>query len=335
MSLPGSIVIRPVIAEQDVDAALTVVSACELAGVGWTDATRESVTSQLAGPDSLAEAHLIAYDADQPVGLLTAEIDRHGREIFLDAFAIGDHAIALQCDLLTRGVRAAEQVAAADPVTLAAEFDNPYELSPDVWQVVSAAYEQDEEYRNVLVSLGFRPIRRFWRMLQDLSTTASERPEPPSGVALRVVDGDADRRIMHALFCESFADHFGSSHDRPFDDWIATVEGQPGTDPSRWWIASLDDRPVGICLLDDSKAEFGEGYVRTLGVITAARGRGIATWLLACAAADSAERGRTGIALSVDGENTTGATALYTSVGYATRQVIDVWCYPLLSANSK
>jgi len=336
VTLPGGIVVRSVIAEQDVDAALTVVSTCELAGVGWTDATRESVTAQLIGPDALAEAHLIAFEGDAPVGLLAAEIDRHGREMFLDAFAIGDHAVALQRALLTRGISTASQVAAADPVASAAEVDNPYELSPDIWQVVSAAYEQDEAYRDVLVSLGFRPIRRFWRMLQDLSATPPERPEAPEGVALRIVDGDADRRLMHELFCESFAEHFGSSNDRPFEDWIATVEALPGTDPSRWWIATHNGQPVGICLLDDSKAEFGEGYVRTLGVVPAARGRGVATWLLACAAADSAARGRTGLALSVDGENTTGATALYTSVGFATRQVIDVWCYPLLdNASSK
>ena len=86
---------------------------------------------------------------------------------------------------------------------------------------------------------------------------------------------------------------------------------------------------VGLCILDDSKAEFGEGYVRTLGVVEGARGRGIGRWLLECAAADSVRRGRTGLALAVDGENTTGATALYESVGFSTRQVIDLWCYPL------
>ncbi len=336
MTLPAGILVRPVVAEQDIEAALTVVSTCELAGVGWTDATRESVTAQLIGPDALAEAHLIAFDGDEAVGLLAAEIDRHGREMFLDAFAIGEHAVDVQRELLTRGLGAAVQVAALDPATDTSQIANPYELSPDVWQVVSAAYEQDEEYRLVLTSLGFRPIRRFWRMLQDLSSTASERPEPPPGVALRVVDGEDDRRLMHALFCVSFAEHFGSSNDRPFEEWMASVEGLPGADPERWWIATLDGQPVGICLLDDSKAEFGEGYVRTLGVVPAGRGRGVATWLLACAAADCAARGRTAIALSVDGENTTGATALYASVGYVTRQVIDVWCYPLLdSALSK
>lgn len=331
MSLPAGALLRGVDATTpaDIDAALAVVSACEQAGVGWTDATRESVTAQLAGPDSLTEAQLLAFAGDEPIGLLTAEIDRHGREIFLDAFAIGDSASAVQCALLERGLVTAARLAAADRAPGLPATADPYVLSPLIWQVVSAAYEQDTQYREVLTGLGLRPIRRFWRMLLDLAGTPSDPPPAPPGVSMRVVDGEDDRRVMHRLFCESFAEHFGSSHDRPFEDWIATLEGLPGTDPFRWWLALLDGRPVGICLLDDSKADFGEGYVRTLGVIPSARGRGIATWLLACAAADSVARGRTGLALSVDGENTTGATVLYTSVGFATRQVIDVWCYPL------
>ncbi len=301
----------------DLDDALAVISTCELQGIGWTDATRESVESLLAGPDSLAEAHLLAFVGDNPVGVLAAEIDRHGHEIFLDAFAIGDSPALLQRDLLERGIVVAESIAAEDPTP--------------VWQVISAAYEQDDDYRDVLTGLGMRPVRRFWRMIWDLTgRTADPAPAPPR-VSRRVVDGDADRRLMHALFRESFAEHFGSSHDRPFDDWIATVEGLAGADPTRWWLAFLDDQPVGICLLDDSKAEFGEGYVRTLGVLPEARGRGIAKWLLECAAADSVARGRSGLALSVDGENTTGATALYASVGFTTRQVIDVWCLPLVA----
>lgn len=335
MSLPGSVVIRPVDPESDSDAALAIVSACELAGVGWTDATRESVSVQLTGPDALREAHLIAFDGATPVGLLAAEVDRHGREIFLDAFATGDHAPELQRELLHRGLRTADRVASADPAPDEPAVEDPYRLTPGIWQVVSAAYEQDKEYREVLTVLGFRAIRRFWRMLLDLAGAPTDPPVAPPGVTLRVVDGDADRKLMHRLFCESFAEHFGSSHDRPFDDWIATVEALPGNDPTRWWIASLDRRPVALCLLDDSKADFGEGYVRTLGVIPSARGRGIARWLLACAAADSAARGRTGLALSVDGENTTGATDLYAAVGFSTRQVIDVWCYPLLSDRNR
>ena len=90
-------------------------------------------------------------------------------------------------------------------------------------------------------------------------------------------------------------------------------------------VGAADDEPVGLCVLDDSRAEFGEGHVRTLGIVREARGRGIARWLLACAAAYAVRRGRTTNTLTVDGENTTGATELYTSVGYEVREVIDVW----------
>ena len=89
-----------------------------------------------------------------------------------------------------------------------------------------------------------------------------------------------------------------------------------------------------MCIVDDSKAEFGEGYVRTLGVLKEGRGRGIGRWLLGCAAADARQRGRTAIGLAVDGANTTGATALYESVGYRIRQEIDLYCYPLLDSAS-
>ena len=146
----------------------------------------------------------------------------------------------------------------------------------------------------------------------------------------RSVAGEGDRRALHALFNASFAEHFGNTHEREFEAWIAGIEALPGADPERWWIATLDGEDVGLCILDDSKEEFGEGYVRTLGVVEDARGRGIGRWLLECAAADAVRRGRTGLALAVDGENTTGATALYESVGFETRQVIDVWCYPLV-----
>ena len=94
----------------------------------------------------------------------------------------------------------------------------------------------------------------------------------------------------------------------------------------------LDGAPAGMCILDDSKAAFGEGYVRTLGVLAHARGNGIGRWLLQCGAADAVRRGRSAIALAVDGANTTGATALYESAGYAIRQEIDVYCYPIVDS---
>jgi mycothiol synthase len=314
--------------EAQIEAAYLVASQCELDAVGWTDSTRESVRASLTAPDAWAEQHLLALHEGEPVGLLIAERDMAGREVFLDAYAVGESSSAVQRALLDSGLSAAGELARMHPAPPGPPAGDPYALVPDIWQAVSASFAADGAYAEVLSGMGFRTIRRFWRMLLDLGSVSPKEPVAPVGVSRRVVSGDDDRRALHALFTDSFAEHFGA-HERGFEEWIASVEALPGTDPDRWWIATLDGRDVGICILDESKAEFGEGYVRTLGVLDSARGRGIGRWLLECAAADAVARGRTGLALAVDGENTTGATALYESVGFATRHVIDVWCRPL------
>jgi ribosomal protein S18 acetylase RimI-like enzyme len=99
-----------------------------------------------------------------------------------------------------------------------------------------------------------------------------------------------------------------------------------GVDPAQWWIADLDGEPVGFCL--GEARGIGDdpgGYVRSLGVETAARGRGIARHLLQVAFADHARRGWAWSQLTVDSENSTGATALYRSVGMEPVEVIDAY----------
>jgi len=335
-SLPLGVTLRSldVTSEADLDAAFAVASTCELESIGWTDETPESIRSTILGPHGLALGHRLAFDAGRPVGLLEVELDRHGREFFLDAYAVGPHRSAIESALLQDGRQTAIDIASAEPAPAGTSLTDPYQFSPDLWQVLAGGYVQDHAYTGILESLGFRPIRRFWRMLCDLTETPDVEPDPPAGVTRRVVAGEQDRRLLHELFESSFSEHFGSSPDEPFAEWIARVESSPGNDPSRWWIAELGGRPVGLCILDDSKAEFGEGYVRTLGVLKEARGRGIGRWLLQCGAVDAVRRGRSAIALAVDGENTTGATTLYESVGYAIRQEIDVYCYPLLDTDA-
>ena len=82
-------------------------------------------------------------------------------------------------------------------------------------------------------------------------------------------------------------------------------------------------------MADDRKAEEGRTYIRTLGVIPQARGRGIASWLLSSAFAQAAREGRTSVSLSVDSENPTGAVGLYERVGMRAEQVIDLFSQPL------
>ena len=91
----------------------------------------------------------------------------------------------------------------------------------------------------------------------------------------------------------------------------------------------LDGAPAGICLLSESRAELGEGFVGVLGVLKDFRGRGLAQLLLRRAFVHYRERGRTAIALGVDATNTTGAVALYEKVGMSPALVFEVYEHDL------
>ena len=333
MATPRPLDVRPLdcTSPADLELAYVLERDGELAAVGRSDATLDSVTSILCGPHGWRDQHAVVYDGGTPVGLLAAELIQPGREVFLDAFAVGDRIPEVLRLLLQRGLDAAT-VMAADDDEASSDVADPYAMSADFWQVTAAAYTVDQAYITEIEALGFRPIRRFWRMFCDLDGAPSADPQAPPGVTRRVVASEDDERLLHRLFHESFSEHFGHTVEESFESWVGRVRAHAGNREDGWWIAELDGEPVGLCIVDDSKDEFNEGYVRTLGVLSEARGRGVAKWLLGCAAADARRRGRTGIGLAVDGQNTTGATALYESVGYIIRQELDVYCYPLVDS---
>ena len=314
-------------------AAYDVARECELANDGTTDITLESITAQLAGPVAMREAQLLVFDGESPVGLLGVENEVDGREIFIDAYALGLQRRELLDELLQRGLASAQAIATADADARVPLGADPLEMDAAFWQVTTATYTTDQAYADAIVAAGFTAVRTYWRMILDLDGWSPESPVSPSGVTKRLVEGEADQRLLLQLRNESFADHFGETFERNFDDYLEQLLATDGCDPSRWWIAELDGEPVGLCLLDDSKAEFDEDYVRTLGVVVSARGHGIARWLLQCAAADAVARGRTGLALTVDGRNTTDATRLYESVGFRIRQQLDLYCYPIVEGS--
>jgi ribosomal protein S18 acetylase RimI-like enzyme len=66
-------------------------------------------------------------------------------------------------------------------------------------------------------------------------------------------------------------------------------------------------------------------YVAYIGVLEAARGRGVAKALLNTIIADAAERGRAAVGLEVDADSPTGANNLYLSMGWETKYVTQSW----------
>lgn len=160
-----------------------------------------------------------------------------------------------------------------------------------------------------LEGLGYRHVRTFWHMERRLD--GRERRDPdPDGVTIspyRDDDGPALHRVLEA----SFEDHFGFE-SMPYDAWEAAILKAPSTELDLVFLAHRGGEPVGAIT---TAFEEEESWVVELGVLEAHRGIGIGLALLRRVFAELAERGRTIVKLSVDGENQTGATRLYERVG--------------------
>lgn len=296
----------------DVDLAQSVVRAAETVVLGASHMPRETVRSLLSSPETLREESLLVFDSTGEVcGLSFLEWEPEARSTFINVYAVPTAAAALLPHLVDSAVATTARLA-----------ERP-------WQMEASAFEDDHLLKEVLAVAGFTGVRRFWRMRIDFEIDApAGTPAAPRGARIRVVDGDADRRLLHELFERSFRDHFGFV-PRPFEDWIGWFDARGDSRPDLQWIAELDGGPVGLCLVDDSRIEEGLAYVRTLGVVPEARGLGIARWLLAEAFAHARAEGRHGAALAVDSDNVTGATRLYESLGMHAYQVIDLFRRPL------
>jgi mycothiol synthase len=89
-----------------------------------------------------------------------------------------------------------------------------------------------------------------------------------------------------------------------------------------WLLARTGGQPVGAL----TGHVWGDrGWVDELGVLAPGRGRGTGVALLRRSFAAFAGRGVRRVILSVDAENTTGATALYERAGMRVINRWDVW----------
>jgi ribosomal protein S18 acetylase RimI-like enzyme len=270
------------------------------------------VRSDLTNPDAMREEHRLVLTGDgEAAGLLIIERDDQARTLFVDSYAVPAHGSALLAPLVAMGLEAAERRAEGDG-----------------WKVEAGTFAQDEVYIDILEQAGFSEIRRFWHMTIDLDPAQTSEPTAPVGVRITIAESDDDRRLLHRIDEIAFAEHFGFV-PHPYEEWIPWFSDRRDARPDLWRIAWLDDEPVGLCMLDDSRADRGAGHVRILGVIPEARGRGIALWLLGSAFAQAAREGRTAMTLSVDSDNTTGATALYERAGMRPERVIILFRRPL------
>ncbi|MEU2429565.1 GNAT family N-acetyltransferase [Streptomyces sp. NPDC007861] len=173
-----------------------------------------------------------------------------------------------------------------------------------------------------LESRGWRPVRRYNVLTREVDDALTP-PGLPAGTGLRACRTEDERRLVHALLEEAFAEHY-DHQTRTYEQWLERRELRGPVDWSLVWIARVEG--VG-----DAAALFGSdnrdamGWVGALGVLREARGRGIGELLLRRAFAEFASRGRTTVGLAVDTGNTTGALRLYERCGMSVHYAADTW----------
>jgi ribosomal protein S18 acetylase RimI-like enzyme len=261
----------------------------------------------LALPTLDREATFLAFDGDVAVGFVFIEDDATARDTFIDLTAPpGPWRHTVHEVGIARGLEAAQR---------------HREGTPGARTVRAGAWLPDTELIADLGAQGLVPVRRFHRMHIDSSSPAipATMPPLPDGVDIVVSDDEATRRRICDVDNEAFADHWHFT-PREYDEWWSLWEKSPSRDPQGWWLLTVDGEDAGICLLDEGRAELGEGYVAILGVRRKFRGRGLAQLLLRRAFVHYRELGRTATQLGVDAENLTGAVRLYEGVGMAAVQ---------------
>jgi ribosomal protein S18 acetylase RimI-like enzyme len=198
------------------------------------------------------------------------------------------------------------------------------ELGHDRVVMDTGAYRDDRHRREQLAGQGFEHAATFQRLRIDHDRPRS-RPAAPGGVVVRNgAEGEAVRRLGHAVRDEAFAEHFGFVATE-YADWSAQMEASASHDWAQLRVVTIGGEPAAMLLGTDSFADDENcGYVRTLGVRKAFRGRGLARFLLRVAFVYDAGRGRAGTYLHVD---SVGAPALglYLSEGMRQTLVMDVW----------
>jgi mycothiol synthase len=307
---PGYSARRPTLS--DAAAILAVVHAAERDALGRDDSSLAEVRELLRLPRTLPDTDQWLVEGNGRATAWGMVIDEYGGEqVDLDVYADPAHPEQVRQALLDVLMERVREHAA-------------HRRTGEVI-VGAGVIVGDEPYAAALRDRGFVVERRFNRLRVELD---SDRPFPaaPPGVALDRFDptSDPDWKDWHDILLESFADHWGHEPmDLPAFQESVTAEDDPEFD--RWHFAVVDGRRAGICQPSGRFAAEDGGWIRNLGVVPGARGRGSARYMLEHTLASYAADGRRWAGLGVDTENVSGALRLYESAGMRPWMQVDAF----------
>jgi ribosomal protein S18 acetylase RimI-like enzyme len=304
-------------------------------GRGWAGASSDDVLVEVSGPGLRMRENVVVRDGSGEIRAWGSVHDRaEGRMLFVhvvDRSLAEATADACSAVLVRWAEGQARVVGAARGL--------------EVQQIDTGAFDGDERQARWLRDAGFEKVRSWWQMSRPVVADEAGLVDPSPerwerrGVVFRVVrrtdDGMPDLddlREVHEVLEGAFVDHF-NSYEETFEEFLLRLREDPGHRWDHWWLAELADadggdlRPVGALVGTVSESSPGPdgSYVAYLGVLEAARGRGVAKGLLRTIIADAAARGRDRVGLEVDADSPTGAAGLYTSMGWETSYVTESW----------
>lgn len=290
MSLPDGYRVREVDRDADLRRVVELLRTCDVHDAGVTDASEAWLRDDWRS-SSIRRAMVAEGQGGDVVGYLSLE-------------ALDPASMVTMYFPLAPPVRPALR----EPWTMFCAKQVEDLAGPKATRYAVVAAEEGAAPALEMSGYGF--ARVFWHM--ERSVDATYRPGAlPTDVTIRAYDPVADDRSVWRLVEDSFAEHYGQE-PRSWESWQEDMLGASTWDPELVRLAELAGEPVGVVICQDID---GIGWIGDLGVLQAARGRGIGRALLEHGFAILAARGRTIVRLNVDSDNETGAADLYERAG--------------------
>ena len=296
---------RAVDPDADSQAVTTLCEASAIADYGVSDVTYQAVRESYNAPgfDPHTDARLVFDDGGHLVGV-TEFYDGDSQHVAPFVF------VRVHPDALSSGVGEGLLEWARQRGRSAAELAEPG-LRVALHSNTAGV---NQAMQNIFQTAGWHRERTTWEMEIELEAEPSV-PPLPAPLQMRAARLGNDEHAIYRAEVEAFADHYGYL-PRPYDSWLQLNTRVFPYDPSLWFVADDGGQIAGIslCLLEQT-GRADSGYVGSLGVRPAWRGKGVGLSLLRHSFAELYRRGKRRIALHVDSQSLTGATRLYERAG--------------------
>lgn len=309
MTLPAGFTTRPM---RLADAGLIAERSADYtrALLGFAKHSPEDVANYLRDPgfNPATNGWIVLDTEGEFAGSATAMSSSDGSRVEVEALSKSPAVVAW---LLDRATRRATEVGRAAGRT-------------DIVMSI-AVTRQDEFLAGIIARQGFAIGTSIHRMRITFDGPVPPPATPDGVVVRRGAFDDPGRRAAHGVLMEAFGEQPGAL-PRPFEEWAESRESRSTFDWSQLTTVELDGQAVAVTECNDNFVSTDNcGYIGRLAVVPAARGRGLAKFLLHDAFAVDAAAGRSGTILHVDTSNPTPAVALYTAVGMHPDLISDIW----------